>query len=77
MSINTIKEYTDKELETNIILLEIELRKDKKDLVLRKNIVSINEINQLQETILQKEELLKRLLNKRKCRLEYDKENIV
>ena len=77
MSSRYIQECTDKELESTILLLDMELRKDKNDLVTRKINLSINEINQLQKAIIQKEEWLNRLLNKRKSRLEYDKENII
>lgn len=77
MSSRYIQECTDKELESTILLLDMELRKDKNELVIRKKDLSINEINQLQKAIIQKEEWLNRLLNKRKRRLEYDKENIV
>jgi hypothetical protein len=77
MSSRYTQECTDKELESTILLLDMELRKDKNDLVIRKKDLSINEINQLQKAIIQKEKWLNRLLNKRKCRLEYDKENIV
>ena len=77
MSSRYIQECTDKELESTILLLDMELRKDKNDLVIRKKDLSINEINQLQKAIIQKEKWLNRLLNKRKRRLEYDKENIV
>ena len=77
MSSRYIQECTDKKLESTILLLDMELRKDKNDLVIRKKDLSINEINQLQKAIIQKEEWLNRLLNKRKRRLEYDKENIV
>ena len=77
MSSRYIQECTDIELDSTILLLDMELRKDKNDLVTRKKDLSINEINQLQKAIMQKEEWLNRLLNKRKSRLEYDKENIV
>lgn len=77
MSSKPIEEYTDKELENAINLHETELRKDKNDFVMRKNYLSETEINQLQEAIMQKEEWLKKLLNERKRRIEYDKENIV
>ena len=77
MSGKPIEEYTDKELETAIKLHETELSKDKNDFVKRKQYLSVTEIKQSHEAIVQKEEWLKKLLKERKHRIEYDKETIV
>ena len=77
MSSEPIEEYTDKELETAIKLHETGLRKDKNDVVERKEYLSVTEIEQLQKAIMQKEEWLKKLLKEKKRRIEYDKETSV
>jgi hypothetical protein len=56
MSSKPLEGYTDKDLETAIQLHEAELRKDKYIFVTKKQSLSTTEIQQLQKSIILKEE---------------------